>query len=111
VTFVVDPKAARRALVKADGSVFCAARKLGIPPQTLRTLIRADPRILAEANERIERELDRAEQALRDGLKRNDRIDRLNAALAIVRLSGRFRKPGRRAKDSPQSLPDTQGAD
>jgi hypothetical protein len=87
---MIDPKAARRALIETDASVRSAAKKLGVPAADLRRLIRSDPELMAVALERTERKLDKAEQIIRDGMESADPLKRLEAAALFLR--GRFRR-------------------
>lgn len=89
---MIDETAAADALVEAKASVMKAAKKLGLAAADLRKLIARKPELMAIALEAAERDLDKAEQTIRDGLNSTDPLKRLEAAALILR--SRFR--GRR---------------
>jgi predicted urease superfamily metal-dependent hydrolase len=89
---MIDLGEAQQALVESGANVIKAATALGVPPADLRKLMSRHPELTAVALEAAERDLDRAEQIIRDGMKSDDRMKRLEAAALI--LKGRFR--GRR---------------
>ena len=86
---MIDETAVRYALVESEASVIVAARKLGVPTIDLRRLIARNPELMATALEAAERDLDKAEQIIRDGMDSQDRMKRLEAAALI--LKSRFR--------------------
>jgi hypothetical protein len=88
---MIDPVEAARALIEAKGSVGLAARALAVPSAELRKFVTENPKLRAEALEAAERDLDKAEQILLDGMDSGDKLKRLEAAMLI--LKGRFRGP------------------
>jgi hypothetical protein len=87
---MIDPDEAARALREAKGSVGKAARSLDVPRADLRKFVTDNPKVRAEAIEAAERDLDRAEKIILDGLDASDKLKRLEAAALILR--GGFRK-------------------
>jgi hypothetical protein len=87
----MNPDEVARALLKAKGSVGLAARALDVPSAELRKFITVNPSLRAAALEAAERDLDKAEQILLDGMDSGDKLKRLEAAMLI--LKGRFRDP------------------
>jgi multidrug resistance efflux pump len=87
---MIDPDEAARRLREAKGSVAKAARSLAVPRADLRKFVTDNPKVRAEAIEAAERDLDRAEQIILDGLDASDKLKRLEAAALILR--GGFRK-------------------
>ena len=85
----IDPEAAEKALIDARGSVGKAARSLDIPSAELRKFVTDNPKLRAAALEATERDLDKAEQIILDGMDSQDKMKRLEAAAMI--LKGRFR--------------------
>jgi plasmid maintenance system antidote protein VapI len=83
----ISPAAVKQALVDAGGSVTGAARTLGIASASLRRLVRAQPLLADEAFERIEREIDAAQQVLWDGLNSDSVMTRMRAAAYILRAT------------------------
>ena len=88
---MIDPEAARQALIEARGSVGKAARALDVPSADLRKFVTDNPKILAAAIEAAERELDKAEAIILAGMDSKDKLKRLEAAALV--LKGRFRPP------------------
>jgi hypothetical protein len=86
---MIDETVVRHALVESQASIIVAARKLGVPRIELRRLITRNPELMAAALEAAERDMDKAEQILRDGMDSQDRMKRLEAAALI--LKSRFR--------------------
>lgn len=86
---MIDLKAAERALTKARACVPKAAEKLGVTSADLRQFMAHRPELIAIALEATERDLDKAEQILRDGMDGKDPLKRVEAAARI--LKGRFR--------------------
>ena len=86
-----DPKIVERALVTNKGSVRKAARSLDVPSADLRKFVQGNPKLWAAVLEAAERDLDKAEQILLDGMDSGDKLKRLEAAALI--LKGRFRGP------------------
>ena len=86
---MIDVEAAKQALIECDASHLKAARQLGVPPRDLRRLTSRNPELMATALEAAERDLDKAEQIIRDGMDSRDRMKRLEAAALI--LKSRFR--------------------
>jgi hypothetical protein len=82
---------AERALLEAGGSVGKAARALEVPSAELRKFVWANPKLREAALEATERDLDKAESILLDGLDSKDKLKRLEAAVSV--LKGRFRTP------------------
>jgi multidrug resistance efflux pump len=85
----IDPEAAERALIEAKGSIGKAARSLDIPSAELRKFVATHPKLRAAALEAAERDLDKAEQIILDGMDSQDKLKRLEAAALV--LKGRFR--------------------
>jgi hypothetical protein len=85
---MIDPEAASRALREANGSVGLAARSLDVPSADLRKFVTDNPKLWAEALEATERDLDKAEAIILNGLDSKDRLKRLEAAALF--LKGRF---------------------
>jgi hypothetical protein len=79
----------RRALLEAKGSVGLAARALDVPSADLRKFVTDNPTLRAEALEATERNLDKAEKILLEGMNSGDKLKRLEAAALL--LKGRFR--------------------
>lgn len=90
----LDRRAVERALVDSRGSVTKAARALSVPSVDLRRLIWATPSLADAAFEQIERAIDAAQQALRDGLKSGDKAKRLQAATVLLTQSEAGRRRG-----------------
>jgi hypothetical protein len=88
---MIDPVEAARALLEAKGSIGKAAQALAVPSADLRQFVTENPKLRAEALEAAERDLDKAEQILLDGMDSGDKLKRLEAAMLI--LKGRFRGP------------------
>ena len=86
---MIDPVEAAQALLEAKGSVGKAARALDVPSAELRNFVADNSKLRAEALEAAERDLDKAEQILLDGMDSGDKLKRLEAAAPI--LKGRFR--------------------
>jgi hypothetical protein len=86
---MIDPKAAEKALIDAHGSVGKAAQSLNIPSAALRKFVTDNPKLRAQALEATERDLDKAEQIILDGMDSQDKMKRLEAAALV--LKGRFR--------------------
>ena len=89
---MIDLEAADRALVEAQGSVRKAAKKLGVPTGDLRRLIARNPDLLEASLEAAERDLDKAEQIILDGLDSADKLKRLEAAALVLKARGMLRK-------------------
>jgi hypothetical protein len=85
----IDPEAAERALIEAKGSVGKAAQSLNVPSAALRKFVTDNPKLRAAALEAAERDLDKAEQIILDGMDSQDKLKRLEAAALV--LKGRFR--------------------
>jgi hypothetical protein len=85
----IDPDAARRALLEAAGSIGKAARALDVPSADLRKFVSDNPTLRAAALEATERDLDKAEKIILDGMDSGDKLKRLEAAVLV--LKGRFR--------------------
>jgi hypothetical protein len=86
---MIDPEAARRALLEAGGSIGKAARALDVPSAELRKFVSDNPTLRAAALEATERDLDKAEKIILDGMDSGDKLKRLEAAVLV--LKGRFR--------------------
>jgi multidrug resistance efflux pump len=86
---MIDPEAAEKALVEAKGSVGKAARSLDVLSAELRKFVTDNPKLRAAALEAAERDLDKAEQIILDGMDSHDKMKRLEAAVLV--LKGRFR--------------------
>lgn len=86
---MIDLEAAEQALVEAHANVAKAAAKLGVKTADLRRLMARNPELIAVALEAAERDLDKAEQILLDGMDSSDKLKRLEAAARV--LKGRFR--------------------
>lgn len=87
----IDPMAAARALRDANGSVGKAARALEVPSAELRKFVWANPKLREAALEAVERDLDKAESIILEGMDSKDKLKRLEAAMQV--LKGRFRTP------------------
>ena len=74
-------------LVRAEGSVSAAAKRLSVPTADLRAMTRSVPALMDAAFEAVERGLDRVEQILRDGLRSEDIRRRLRSASFLLRRS------------------------
>lgn len=85
----LDTRIIERALIEAKGSVGNAARSLDIPSAALRKFVATHPKLRAAALEAAERDLDKAEQIILDGMDSQDKLKRLEAAALV--LKGRFR--------------------
>jgi hypothetical protein len=85
---MIDPEAASLALLEARGSVGKAARSLDIPSADLRKFVSDNPTLRAAALEAAERDLDKAEQIILDGMDSGDKLKRLEAAALVLRLKG-----------------------
>jgi hypothetical protein len=86
---MIDPDEARRALLEAKGSIGKAARALDVPSADLRKFVTDNPTLRAAALEATERDLDKAETILLDGMDSGDKLKRLEAAALV--LKGHFR--------------------
>jgi multidrug resistance efflux pump len=86
---MIDPEAAEKALIEAKGSVGKAARSLDVPSADLRKFMIDNHKLRAAALEAAERDLDKAEQIILDGMDSQDKLKRLEAAALV--LKGRFR--------------------
>jgi multidrug resistance efflux pump len=86
---MIDPKAAAQALLEAKGSMGLAARALDVPSAELRKFVAENHKLRAEAIEAAERNLDKAEKILLEGMDSSDKLKRLEAAALL--LKGRFR--------------------
>jgi hypothetical protein len=86
---MIDPDAAKRALLEAKGSIGKAARSLDVPSADLRRFVFDNPALRAAALEATERDLDKAESILLKGMDSGDKLKRLEAAALV--LKGRFR--------------------
>ena len=86
---MIDPDQASRALLEAKGSVGKAARSLDVPSADLRKFVADNPKLWAAALEAAERDLDKAEKILLEGMDSGDKLKRLEAAALL--LKGRFR--------------------
>ena len=81
-----------KALLDSGGSLRAAAIALSVPWPDLRQLTRAWPGLHEAAIEAEERALDQAEATLRQALRSESQITRLQAASHIVRRSRRWQK-------------------
>jgi hypothetical protein len=88
---MIDLDQADRALRAARGSVGKAARVLEVPSADLRKFVSANPKLREAALEATERDLDKAESIILDGMDSKDKLKRLEAAVRV--LKGRFRTP------------------
>jgi hypothetical protein len=80
-------------LIRAEGNVTAAAKRLSVPPGDLRTMTRSVPALMDAAFEAIERGLDQAEQILWQGLGSEEIRQRLRAATFLLRhLAGGQRR-------------------
>jgi len=86
---MIDEEAARLALIDAQASVVRAADRLGVRPAELRKLMATRPELADVVLEAAERDLDKAEQIILDGMDSGDKLKRLEAAARI--LKSRFR--------------------
>jgi hypothetical protein len=86
---VIDLKEAERALAETQASVVKAAERLGVKASDLRRLIARNPELIAVTLEAAERDMDKAEQIILDGMDSSDKLKRLEAAARV--LKGRFR--------------------
>ena len=98
----ISPAAVKQALVDAGGSVTGAARTLGIASASLRRLVRAQPLLADEAFERIEREIDAAQQVLWDGLDSDSVMTRMRTAAYILRHTEAGRRRGWGMRRAPR---------
>jgi hypothetical protein len=87
----VDPEAVEQALIETKGSIGRAAKKLGVISSHLRRFVWANPKLREAALEAAERDLDKAESIILDGMDSKDKLKRLEAAVRV--LKGRFRTP------------------
>jgi hypothetical protein len=85
----IDPDQASRALIAAKGHVAIAAQSLDVPSADLRKFVTDNPKLWAAALEAAERDLDKAESIILDGMDSKDKMKRLEAAALI--LKGSFR--------------------
>ena len=74
-----------RALLEARGSVGKAARALDVPSADLRKFVSDNPKLWATALEATERDLDKAEQIILDGMDSGDKLKRLEAAALVLK--------------------------
>jgi len=81
-------------LVRAEGNVSAAAKRLSVPAADLRVMTRSVPALMDTAFEAVERGLDRVEQILSEGLRNEDIRRRLKAASFLLRHSGAGRRRG-----------------
>lgn len=87
----LTPRKVQNAIIR-EGSMRAASIALGVPWPDLRQLARAWPGLLEAATEAEERALDQAEATLRQALRSESALTRLQAASYIVRRSERWRK-------------------
>ena len=85
----IDLKAAERALIEARAYVPKAAETLGVTAAELRRFMARAPSLIEIALEAAERDLDKAEQILLEGMDGKDPLKRVEAAARV--LKGRFR--------------------
>jgi ABC-type hemin transport system substrate-binding protein len=88
----IDRDSALAALIEHAGNVSAAARALGAPPMEMRAFINANTDVLAMALEAEERALDKAEAAIKRALRHGSLEQRMKAAKAVLRMSGRLRR-------------------
>jgi hypothetical protein len=89
---MIDLGQAQQALVENRACVMKAAKALGVPAADLRKLMARNSKLAAIALEAAEQDMDRAEQIIRDGMKSQDRMKRLEAAALILRSRFRARR-------------------
>jgi hypothetical protein len=89
---MIDLGQAQQALVESRACVMKAAKALGVPAADLRKLMARNSKLAAIALEAAEQDMDRAEQIIRDGMKSQDRMKRLEAAALILRSRFRARR-------------------
>jgi hypothetical protein len=85
----LTPRRVKNAIIR-EGSMRAAAIALNVPWPDLRQLAKTWPGLLEAATEAEERALDQAEAALRQALRSESALTRLQAASHIVRRSGRW---------------------
>jgi hypothetical protein len=88
----LDPELIAEALTKAEGSVWKAAKTLGVRTGELRRFCLKDQRLMDEALEVNELALDKAEAQVFRALRTGPLSNRLQAAAFIVRSRGRRRR-------------------
>jgi hypothetical protein len=81
----IDPERITDELVKAEGSVFKAARALNVRTGELRAFCLKDHRLIEAALEASELALDKAEASIFRALRKGQLSNRLQAAAFIVR--------------------------
>jgi hypothetical protein len=89
---MIDPEEAARALREAKGSVGKAARSLDVKSADLRRFLSDSPTVWAAALEAAERDLDKAERILLDGMDSRDKLKRLETAALILKSGFRGRR-------------------
>jgi outer membrane PBP1 activator LpoA protein len=90
----LDLHEAARVLIKLEGDIPAAAKKLRVLATDLRVLARLEP-VLVEAQLEIEEQaLDKAEQILFEALNAPDLPRRLEAAVTVLRNSAAGRRRG-----------------
>jgi phosphatidate phosphatase APP1 len=83
----LDRAEVERVLVREGCNVTATARRLRVPPQDLRAMVRSSSSLADTVHEAVEQTLDEAEQVIRDALKSDDKPRRLQAAKALLTRS------------------------
>jgi hypothetical protein len=76
-----------RELIRAEGNVTAAAKRLSVPTADLRAMTRSVPALMDAVFEAVERGLDQVEQILWQGLRSEDIRQRLRASSFLLRHS------------------------
>jgi CRP-like cAMP-binding protein len=76
-------------LIRFAGNIKAAAEALRITRAELRKIVDMNPKLLEAAFEMEERRLDRAQAVIMKGMREGKLAERLQAAAAILRLSGK----------------------
>jgi phosphatidate phosphatase APP1 len=83
----LDRAEVERVLVEECCNVTVTARRLRVPPQDLRAMVRSTSSLADTVREAVEQTLDEAEQIVRDALKSDDKPRQLQAAKAWLTRS------------------------
>jgi hypothetical protein len=90
----LDLAVVEQALVKTFGNVTAAARALFVSSIDLRKLVWATPSLADTVYEQLERAVDEAEAIILQGLRSQDRSQRIQAATFLLRHSAAARRRG-----------------
>jgi hypothetical protein len=81
-------------LIRAEGNVSAAAKRLSVPTADLRAMTRSVPALMDAAFEAVERGLDHVEQILWQGLQSENIRQRVRAAAFLLRHAAAGQRRG-----------------